>query len=1393
MTYAPGQTRVVQGAGTTAALTTTYALDGQGQPLTVTDGLGNSSSSTYDANHDVTRSTDANGNTTTNAYQYIGPNGAVGQLVEEDQPPIQAYSPLNGVMATPVITHSYDPTTHDLIATHQPEGGLSIYTYDGHHSVVATTQQTTANTCVTTCPTTWQGALEGYDVYGEPITQTDGRGVSVSAAGVATLADPSGLYSRHTAYDVQGDVTGASTGAITTTLSGITMTNTAATTAYGYDADGHQTSTTAANGNTSTTRYDHLGRAVGRALPPVALATAPSGVIVDDGILGSGSNQLAYSGSGWGHCTVPPTGGLCYPSYYGGTESVDSVTNDYVTLAFTGTQAAYYAVRGSSRGIAGVSIDGGGETSIDLYASATQGNMPVYTSPVLANGAHTLKLRVTGTRNGSSSGTYVTVDHLDVTTTSAAVMSSVDDGVQGTGANTFAYSGSGWGHCTAPPNGGFCSTGYYAATESVDNVTNDSVTLPFTGTGITYYAVKGGSRGMAGVSIDGGAETSVDLYAASVQGNLPVYSATGLTNGTHTFKIRVTGTHNASSSGYYVTVDRVDIMTPGAATVLSTPTQSTAYDGEGNVVQETNGKGDATVSSYDPLGHLISQTNPVSGTSLMTYTAEELTAQQDPAGNVTGYGYDAAGRTVAQVNPMTGTVQSTYDAAGNTVAMMTTDRTAGATAVTLDQMGYDALNRVITDTVVTDTANIASSGLTTLTRYDGDGNVAQTQQPNGDVVYNTYDAADRLTNIAIDPAPLSKSQAATHPSYEAYGYDAAGNQTTVIDADNRTETTQYDGDNRVVQDVAASTAPTGTTTITTTTRYDPNGNTLAQTAQTADSTRPGQVQTSTIATTYNAADWETGRTVGGLTTNYTYDAVGQQIGTSASDGQTATTMGYDPEGRLTSVTESAGGAGPYATAYTYTANDLPRSVAYPNGTSENAQYDANSQLTALTALGPNTGVTTTLSSAYAYGYNAAGWITSTTTLSGTDSLTHDASGRLTDECGPQVTAKGKCYHWTYDKNGNLLSQIGDDGLPVTYTYSAATPNEVQTMVMGNGQPTAFYGYDGHGDTTAITDGAALNTHLTYDSQERPVQIASLDRGTPLTVTLSYDSNGQRASYHVVEPGQPTLDEQYTYRQGELGQMRLTSGTMAYTDTYLYTDAGAPYELLRQQNGATNRYWYEVDGRGNVVALTDSAGTVVDRYAYDSWGELTSNDAVNESVPQQLRYAGYWYDEKLSWYWLSVRYYDPEIARFLAPDPSQIDGVRTYVYVGDDPIDATDPLGMDGVCDVPLFGGVVCTAGSVVHGAYNLIAGDDLATLSAKHSSGVDRFLAVVDLGSNVLTFVPIVGEGVVAVRAAVKAVKVAVKVGSHIAIREVSYDGALTIVRQLGKRGGVAKDWSMLF
>ena len=120
---------------------------------------------------------------------------------------------------------------------------------------------------------------------------------------------------------------------------------------------------------------------------------------------------------------------------YNSTTSYSNNTNDSVTVKFSGTQISFYAAKSSDGGKAAISVDGGAETTVDLYSATRQGNQLVYTSPTLASGAHTLKVRVTGTKNASSSGTFVSPDRVVVSPGSV----SVDDQVRGTGLNQFDY------------------------------------------------------------------------------------------------------------------------------------------------------------------------------------------------------------------------------------------------------------------------------------------------------------------------------------------------------------------------------------------------------------------------------------------------------------------------------------------------------------------------------------------------------------------------------------------------------------------------------------------------------------------------------------------------------------------------------------------------------------------------------------------------------------------------------------------------------------------------------------------------------------------------------------------------------------------------------------------
>ncbi len=129
-------------------------------------------------------------------------------------------------------------------------------------------------------------------------------------------------------------------------------------------------------------------------------------VSVDDAA--TGTTAISYHGSNWRHCTGCSAGA----ALYGGSNSWDSTAGDTAVLTFTGTAVAYSAVRDSVHGIAEVSVDGGPVVKVDLYSPTRKGDATVWSSGPLAAGSHTLTIRVTGTRNPSSKGAFVTIDRL---------------------------------------------------------------------------------------------------------------------------------------------------------------------------------------------------------------------------------------------------------------------------------------------------------------------------------------------------------------------------------------------------------------------------------------------------------------------------------------------------------------------------------------------------------------------------------------------------------------------------------------------------------------------------------------------------------------------------------------------------------------------------------------------------------------------------------------------------------------------------------------------------------------------------------------------------------------------------------------------------------------------
>ncbi|WP_327011309.1 hypothetical protein OHA72_30925 [Dactylosporangium sp. NBC_01737] len=124
-------------------------------------------------------------------------------------------------------------------------------------------------------------------------------------------------------------------------------------------------------------------------------------------IVDANSADFTY-GANWGVTT-----GVA--DMYAGTANWSFTAGSTAQLPFTGTRVALHAVRDVDQQIIAVSVDGGAESLVDNYAPTRNASGVVWTSPILTAGAHTLRVRVTGTKHAASSGWNVAIDSADVT------------------------------------------------------------------------------------------------------------------------------------------------------------------------------------------------------------------------------------------------------------------------------------------------------------------------------------------------------------------------------------------------------------------------------------------------------------------------------------------------------------------------------------------------------------------------------------------------------------------------------------------------------------------------------------------------------------------------------------------------------------------------------------------------------------------------------------------------------------------------------------------------------------------------------------------------------------------------------------------------------------------
>jgi RHS repeat-associated protein len=85
------------------------------------------------------------------------------------------------------------------------------------------------------------------------------------------------------------------------------------------------------------------------------------------------------------------------------------------------------------------------------------------------------------------------------------------------------------------------------------------------------------------------------------------------------------------------------------------------------------------------------------------------------------------------------------------------------------------------------------------------------------------------------------------------------------------------------------------------------------------------------------------------------------------------------------------------------------------------------------------------------------------------------------------------------------------------------------------------------------------------------------------------------------------------------------------------------------------------------------GTVVARYDYEPYARSTT---VLGTTPTDFNFAGLYRHSKTNLDLATYRAYDPDLGRWLSRDPiAEQGGLNLYDYVGNDSVNAIDPLGL----------------------------------------------------------------------------------------------------------------------
>lgn len=632
----------------------------------------------------------------------------------------------------------------------------------------------------------------------------------------------------------------------------------------------------------------------------------------------------------------------------------------------------------------------------------------------------------------------------------------------------------------------------------------------------------------------------------------------------------------------------------------------------------------------------------------------------------------------------------------------------------------------------TDTIGTGASASTVTNTYGANSgeSLTKTQAPTG--------ASDQLsyanTSGPAQYSPTGSTDDAGNAS--SYGYDTAGNPNSSTDALNAQTSLTYNADGTV----ATATAP-GNGTNATTYSYTnkkvtkitaPTGSTIGDKTYTYDNF--GRFKTVLdgrgITTTYvydlldrvTAVNFSDGTAV-----SYGYDSAGRN--NSRTDVNGTISYSYDQLGRLTSRQNTAGGG---LMQYSYDkASQLIQSVT-PAGGTVSYHYDDAGTPTQIIYPAASGGTQTLELATDDHGRRTDLWMdsnTAHTTWSAHQHIDYDGSGRPTrilGETGPSSTdhttvvdltycymaastpggtcpasstndrrkiqwrkdnVTGAVTTYSYDGAGRLLQAAVSGGNTYDYGYNSRgdrTSADSQTLTFNAADQITSTGfaYDADGNLTADPTSGATDLTYTATNQPKTVTIG----GTTYTYTHAGTSNTEMLSQTV--PGQgTTVTYSYAYgRPDANGQPVVESitrdnGTVKTGSVLSDPITGAPL-MLQVSTGVQGLYIN--DTTGSPIAMVTSNHVQSFNYAYDPFGVPTlTYDNGSNTVPQNpYTFSAGIQDRATGWIHYGNRYYNPKTGTFTQQDtldtPLDFQNANRYAYVGNDPINNTDPSGRRGL-------------------------------------------------------------------------------------------------------------------